>query len=79
MDLKLRKVPYMDYYDMVVTDGNTTIESGFLDEKELQVMQKDTISELLYYADKTVFEFIVDEYEAELEEIMSERREKENK
>lgn len=76
MDLKLRKVPYMDYYDMVVTDGNTTIESGFLDEKELQVMQKDTISELLYYADKTVFEFIVDEYEAELEEIMSERREK---
>ena len=76
MDLKLRKVPYMDYYDMVVTYGNTTIESGFLDEKELQVMQKDTISELLYYADKTVFEFIVDEYEAELEEIMSERREK---
>ena len=76
MDLKLRKVPYMDYYDMVVTDGNTTIESGFLDEKELQVMQKDTISELLYYDDKTVFEFIVDEYEAELEEIMSERREK---
>jgi hypothetical protein len=75
MDIEVNKVD--TYYELTVNDGNAKITSGLYDSDELSTKTINFLCELLYYGDTKVFEYMIDEYGSELEEIMSERREKE--
>jgi|TARA_R110000850_G_scaffold24330_1_gene71386 hypothetical protein len=77
VDIEVNKVS--TYYELTVHEGNAKITSGLYDYDELSTKTINILGELLYYADAKVFAYLVDEHRSEIEEIMSERREKENK
>lgn len=67
MDIKVRSI--RDFLEIEYSDNNLKYETGLLDKREYSDLVKKMLSEVLYYADEGIYEFILDEYKGDFESL----------